>query len=482
MTATTRPRGVARAGTVIAVVLVAVAAAAPAGEAATARSRLYLMADDDHNQYWSVSADDPELGVTAARWVCPNRAQQPSRRCASSTNWGWYTTFSPGSVLDEKVTWTPEDPVRFHLELDVGVPADAEPYSVHVGLQEGLTVTASAAATEVAPGVWEGELTERGSWSSARGSHVYVMIGGVRRIDTSIELGLGGRSWIDLPNPVPGRSVPDLLAASPTAPEPLRFSTPARTVWFNDANWEVVSFEGDLRSTQTYEIALERTAAIALGWVEVNDAPFVHHLVRERDADAARMTDTPLLRLLRNDAEVAVGAVQRNQHGRGSGSVAATSVQPGTLALEVSELGPTPSQGSAYTAHVLLVYGERTLSRMRWRYEPAITEPFIPARAAGGGTCINRSEPVPTTRAVTTFSLDLDWDSVGLPTARWTPAHDYPNGMSISCGERGNGDGIRMTVPMERVWLFSATPASDATFVAYRDAVFEMDVAYAYAP
>lgn len=447
-----------------------------------AYDRLYLAGADGEVLHWTVDPSDPELTVARARWDCPDRGVPGRRGCSTSASSRFYASFVAASVLHEPVEWSADDAPRFHLDLDVESPYPF-PYTVELAFQQGLSFTESQPAKEVAPGVWEGAFSGAGSWDPGSGNRIYLFIRGERprAEDLVVDLRLGGRSWIDLPVPVTGRSVPELIRRSPDTLAPKAYRTPARSFWFNDADWEVVSFSGDLTETRTFAHTLERPVAAVYGWIEANDAPFVHHAVRKREVDTRRLTDAAFVRLLRNDVEIAAGPAQNNQIGRGSNTLATVSLQPGDLALEVSQGRGTTTQDAPYQAYLLLLYGERTLQRMHWRFEPSIAEPFIPLRAVAG-TCVNRSEPVATPQAVSTFLVDLDWDTVGVPTAKWTIAHGYPNAIASSCGELSTGDRLRTTVPGERVWTFSPTPAPRSVFASYRDTVFEFDVRFSYAP
>lgn len=454
------------------VAVLAVAAGLPAA-ADAGGTRLYLTSNDGQYQYWTTDPADRDLGVATARYRCPGPPGE--RVCSAGAGSRFYTVFEPAALIDGPVTWSAADPVRFHFELTVDTP---EPYTVHAAFLDGLQFATSPAATEVSPGVWEGAITERGRWDpNKRGSLIYIFVRGPQQqVPINIDLKLAGHSWLELPDPVPARAVPELLRTSPDAAAPATYATPARTFWFNDDQWEVTTFDGSLSSPASFDITLPRTAETILAWVEAYDAPFTHHAARQGQVDAARLTDTPILRLKRNGAEIGAGYAQYNQRGRGNNALATTRVPAGTVTLEVSQYDGTPSQGQTYRAYVLALYGTRTLQRMRWSYEPAIAEPFIPARASAG-TCVNPTEPVPTTAAVTTFDVDIDWDTAGLPTAGYTVGYE-----PSYCGERGIGDTVRFTVPGERVWLFTATPSRAATFVGYRDTVFTMDVRYSYAP
>jgi hypothetical protein len=442
--------------------------------AAAPSTRLYLASNDGLYQYWTTDPGDGELGVTTARWRCgPGLATQ--RSCAGSSTSRFYTVFEPAALLDGPVQWTADNPVRFHFEMDV---ESAEPFTIHAAFLDGLQFATSAPAVQVSPGVWEGVITERGRWNpNARGSLIYLFVRGPQgSVPVDIDLALGGRSYIELPGAVPARAVPELTRTSPDAVQPLTYTTPARSFWFNDAQWEVTTFEGDLSAPRAFDVSLSRPAETVYAWVEAFEGPLVHHAARHGEVDVARFTDAPIISLKRNGAEIAAGPAQYNQRGRGSNALATTRVPAGTVTLDVKQYDNVPAQGQAYRAYVLAIYGDRTLQRMRWRYEPSIAEPFIPARA-GLGTCVNPSEPVPTTAAVTTFSVDVDWDTVGMPNAQYTVGYE-----PSYCGERGIGDRVRFTTTGARVWTFAATPSRSATFAGYRDTVFEMDVRYSYAP
>lgn len=438
--------------------------------------RLYLTRSDAGFLHWSPVSDDPELSTPSVEAVCPYVTTDDTQRCASAGT-GNQVVFTPAGILDQKVTWSSAAPLRVHLELDV---TSAQTPTVVVGMQDGFTLSWSNPLTQVQPGVWEGTITAGSrSWDPGRGNAIYLQF---RDVDAlSFELGLAGRSYVELAQPVPGRSVPDLLDASPT--EALTtYETPARTLWFADDAWTVHRFEGDLSAPRTFAFDLPKDAATIYAWVEAADGPFVHG-VTNGDVEPARMTDTPIMFLRRNGVDIATSKYQYNQRGRSSNTLAVNGVTAAPLQLEVRQYDGSPSLGQDYVAYVAVIHGDRTLKRIRYDFEIAATEPFTPVRANGVvGTCINGSEAIPTTSAVSTFEVDLDWDSPTAPLQRWTLNHTYPNGVAFNCSQAGAGDALRVTVPRTHIWDMSPTPAVNGHFASYRDTLFTFDITFDHFP
>jgi hypothetical protein len=287
--------------------------------------------------------------------------------------------------------------------------------------------------------------------------------------------------------------VPDLLRQSPDAAAPLRYDSPARHFTFNDANYTIGGpYSGDLTQTKRFDLDIPRDAAIVYAWVEAHEAPFTYAVLRGESPDARKVNDTPLLTLLHDDDQIATSTAEANQQrGRGMNALATTSVPEGTLSLEVKARGRYPAELSAleqvsppshpYKAYILAVHGDRTLQSMRWRFETAITEPFIPAAGPGTTTCVNPSEPIPTTKEATTFSVELDWDTTSINTTRYTLSWNLGSDFNV-CGQLGNGDRVRLVNPGEKVWPFAPTPAKDTVMAGWRDTIFEMAVRYSYTP
>lgn len=474
-----------RRGTIVTAILgalVSVSAAAPAGAGQGTHSRIYLLGADTDYLYWSVDPLDPELGLSPIVRTCqigqPQGIPGMSKPCLSGPAEGGIHSmfFLPATLFDQPLKWSAAEPLRFHLALHVNA---ALPYTVRLFLwkSEQPTSVISEPATEIAPDVWEGTLTTGSSLSSEEGGFFGI------RINTSsprvtMELQARGASWIDLPRPIAARPVPQLLAESTYAPGPSSFQTDQRAIRFNDDQWEAWSFQGDLSEARTFDVELERDAEFVLAWAEAYDTPFLHDVIRGRPPDDRKLTEAPAVSLIRDGEELALGA---NHFGwvRGMDSVALIDVSGGPLTLRVEqELGDATYP---YSAHVLAVYGARTVRTMRWRF--ALDAPGVESfRVGGAANCFVGTEPTPTTSEVTTMEAELSWDTVGVGAYRWTIPSDWPNGANFPCGEGGTGNRVRFTLPGAHIWAFSAVPASDAAFVSFQDTIFEMEVRYAYTP
>lgn len=473
------------------VVVLAVGLAGPGAATAAevpVHQRMYLLAAPTDYLYWGADPTDPELGETAVTRTCPNLPWGPgSKPCFSAgpipgTERLHQILFAPAMRFDTDVSWTAGAPLRFHLELDVESPL---PYTVHLTNRNGAVE--SPAATQVAPGVFEGVLVDGGPITPGG-----VDVFGVRIRTQNPRIGFtlhtAGRSWFDLPQPAPGRTVPQLIAAAPPATETTSYATPQRTLHFNDSRWSGHAFTGDLRQPRTFTAAVPRPATTVYAWMEAYDTPLVHDAVHGRTPDARKLTSVAELKLLLDGVEIGHGAnrgrVAGHATGRGVDTAVAMDVAAGTLSVAVDPL-PDAESDLAYTVHVLVIEGERTLQRMRWRFHTSEFEGAPPTGTYGAvATCPGTTELVPATAATRSFVVDLDWDAVSLPTARWTLSFGLPDVARYPCGELGTGDRVRFTYGngLPAVWSIGPTPSKDALFTSYRDTTFTFDVRFIHAP
>lgn len=439
--------------------------------------RIYLGAADSQHAYWTVDPDDPELSLARLVQDCGLAEHQnpaaPHKPCFSgfSGNTGEYaytTYFMPGSLFRESPAWEPSAPLRFHLEMDVDALAE---YEVSLVLQQGTSLWESSAATEVAPGVFEGELTAR-----PLPFNDSVNLFGVRVRTTSSrlvsDLALRGVSWLELPVPVAGRSVPGLMVEDAYRPAPTSFAAGTRGFTFNDARWDAWSFEGEFGDTATFDLSLPEQAETVVAWIDLFDSPFVHDVVRRGSADHRKLVEGGAVRLLRGGEEVARSAGPFI--GQGTGGLAALEVAGGDLTLEASRLGLTDDT-IPFTAHVVATYGDRTLRSMRWR-ELGQAMFRMPAVAS----CPGASEAVPVSDEVASWRVDMEADSesVGLPA--WTISYALPTVGDFPCGEDAGGDWVRFTIPGERVAYVGPAPAEHGAFASAADAAFDWEVRYTY--
>jgi len=465
------------------VVLVALGPVLPAG--ATHQSpppwpshqRIYLAAADTGATYWTVDPNDPELSLDRLVQRCGVveswRFTDPQKPCFSGgvgEDRIYSTFFSPGTLFADPPTWGPNAPLRFHLDLDVEALAEFE---VSVVLQQGGDLRESATATEVAPGIFEGEfLSPPRPWDAS------ASLFGIR-IKTSSErlitdLRLRGASWLELPQPVGAKAVPDLLAEDVHEPAPTSFVTDTRGFTFNDAEWESWSFEGELGETASFELEVPHAAEAVVAWVEMFDRSFVQDVVREGSVDQRKLTDGGAVRLLRGGEEVAHSAGP--YLGQGMGGLATLGLAPGPLTLEVSRLGLT-DESIEFTAHVVAVFGDRTLESMRWRQLGEYT-----FRAPVIASCPGPSEPIPVTEEVLSWKVDLDTDTEAPGLPAWTMSYDLPGVGAFPCGEESGSDWIRFTTPGEEVWYVGPTPAKHGLYASAFDTAFDWEVRYTYTP
>ena len=442
--------------------------------------RAYLLADSGDFLWWSFDPLEHDANLRLVERFCPHNTwgYPQAKPCLTGTSVGgagaatqshllW---FSPVSRIADTASWSATSPLRFRFALEVETPAPA--YTVHLAMiQAGSGLRQSPAATQVAPGVYEGTL----AGGSPLGPGAWVQLAVEVRFPhpsttATLRLRTDGTSYVEFPEAVGGYSLSDLRDLSPDAASPDSFSTETKRFWFNDDNWEVRSFQGDLDQTRSFPHTLDRTAAAVFGWVEADVTdPFVYHAVREGEADPDTTTSRPRVALVNADGEIDHGSASSD----GSDSVAAIAVPPGQLDLQVTRVGD--ATGYTYRAYLLVVYGDRTLQGMRTRFNVATA-----ARVPSVATCPGTQEPIPVASLVRAFTVDIDWDSVN-PLTKWSPRYSTPIG-DAPCGEEGTGDRVTFVTPGERVFWLGATPSKTATFASFRDTIIEAHVRFWYEP
>jgi hypothetical protein len=442
--------------------------------------RIYLLGADTDYLYWSVDRFDPELGAASITRLCgnvepwgiPGRSKpclsgiqivngQPQRLHS--------VFFFPAALFAEKVTFSPSAPLKFHIEGTFDTAG--VPYTVHLVVQTTGQIE-SMPATEVSPGVWEGSVTT-GAVNANDVPLLYVRIRTLAAAAT-INLRLGGHTYLELPRPYAARSVPDLLREDTYAPEPTTFTSPTRSFTFNDTNWAVRSFTGETGPKRTFEFAIDQKSEILLAWVELYDTPFVHDVRRGRPPDRRKLQQGASLALFRDGEKLEFSGYGEGLAGYGTEALAVVDLKAGPLTLEVDSADESEGQRMPFTAYVLEVRGARTLRMMRWAFMQ--TDSFrVPDVAA----CPAALEPLPITDQVRTVAVDLDWDTEAIGLPAWTIRFDLPSG-ALPCSEGGTGDRLRLTMPMDGVGWIGATPAYDSTNVSYADTRFELQLLFTY--
>jgi hypothetical protein len=472
------------AAAVLAVGLV-IALTGPASAAPTYQ-RLYFMGAETDYLYWSTDPADPELTTQTITRTCGAGTvwgiQGVSKPCLRGINPGgaytYNTYFLPASSFDQPVSWDAANPIRFHLELTVD---SLLPYTVHLTVQKGTGVFESPAATQVAPGVWEGTLTNGAPIDPNQANLMGIRVR-TQSERVTVSLKVRGASYIQLPQPVPARSVSDLHAQDTYQPSPSSFATAQRSFTFNDDAWSVRSFEGTIRdgSSSGFGFDLERDAEFVLAWVEAYDSPFTDDVLDGRSADVRKLTDSMTMELLSNGEVLETGGNPTGGQ-RGMDSLGVLDVPASQVELRVKSTPRT--QGYPFKAYVLTVHGARTLRSMRWAFtENGGIDALQGHRGPAAAVCPAAVEPVPVTGEVTTYSADLDWESHGVPPPRYTVRFDLPGVGSFPCSEAGTGDQVRFTIPGKRMGYVGATPAYDAMFYPPWDVVYRMEIRYTYTP
>lgn len=449
--------------------------AAPAS--AGAHRRLYLLGSSTEYVYWSVDAADPEMDQRTIVRTCgagaPWGVPEHSKPCLTGVGLdgrSFHTLFfMPASQLLESLSWTSSVPLRYHFELEV-LQAPGAVVSLVIQVDGGGLE--SAPASEVAPGVYEGTLTPGYSISPSD----TLMIG--VRVETAashavLRLKAHGASWIEAPTAVQARSVPELIADDTYQPAPTSYAGDQRELRFNDADWSAVSFSGVIGTTATFPLSIPRDAVSIVAWAEAYEDPFLREAKRLGDPDPRKGLDGVAVKLKRGSS--VLGTSGGPYYMQGSPSLAALDVPAGPLSLQVTGMDVT-GDPLPYRAHVVAIYGAKTLASMRWA-----TLVDYAGRAVITATCPWGLDQIPVTDNVSTFMVDLDWDGAAVGIDGWTLGYSIPRVGDAPCSEQGSGDQVRFTLPaLSRVWHIGPTPAYDRTFVSAFDTSFELEVRYTY--
>lgn len=440
-----------------------------------AHDRLYLLGSEDDFFYWSVDPEDPELGLRQDTRTCSAAFQKglPGHRTC-------LFHFLPGSLLAGPVVWGPQQPLRVHLELEVNTPGEP---SVTVRLERNAPLL-QAPAAEVSPGIWEATLPGSGTIDPASWSMFSVAVtSSVPHLTAS--LGLEGESYVELSEPATAAGVPQLMAEEQPPASTARFDTPMRSFRFNDDDWRVLSFEGDLSQMREFQATLDAPAPIVLAWVEAYDTGFTYDILRGRDPDARKLTETFETDVFLDGDRIAHG-FNSGVYGVGTDQAAVTDVPAGTLSLRVDPTAIWPTDVNhdyPYRAYILIVEGERTLARMRWPSMfggyPGIAVTQAPLAAVCPG---DPQQQIPVTDEVRTFDVDMHVDTFGGPTSQWTLAFRLPPSSFILCGNFSRGESMRFTFPHRGTHLVGAMLRDDTTHAEWHESVFQWDVRYTYSP
>lgn len=461
---------------VAALVIAPLAAPATAAGATEPTRRLYLLGAEGGRLYWSADPTDPELDERAVTRRCGTvqvaHQMATAVRCygagapgeSGSREW-----FAQGTVLGEPASWSPARPLRYHIEIDA---TTMDPLKVGLIVDSTPTFVESEPLLPKSPGVFEGTVTTPGTIDPAVATFL-----GLEYRSTSeslvFDLLLRGRSWIELPDPVPAHGVPQLIAADTYAPTPSAYESATRELWFNDGDWQAWSFTGDTAEPRHFDVDLDRPAAILLAWAEGFDRSFFEEVERGEQPDTRRLWGSLELHLSAGGApHVWSGG---GYGGQGTAAAAVVDAPAGPVEVAVEGYGGVTSE-LPYTVHVVAIHGQRTLDAMSW-ITFAGTHWRWPVLAA----CVPPNDPVPSTAAVRSFTVDLDATTASIGRPAWTLAYDIPEVGYFPCAEEGARDWMRFTLPRTHVWRFGPTGTRDAIFTSYADSTFHMTVRYTYA-
>lgn len=440
--------------------------AAPAPAALNAQRLFLLGASTDDSAWYGLDASDPELSADTIS--CSSGADYDGRGCPLEPNGSLYAWFLPRLVLRQQVIWDATSPLRFHVEVSA---QDAQVQEVRLLLDHGGAASTSPAATQIAPGVFEGTMRLGSPLDPALVAPFGVKVT-LTGIASSISIRAGGASWVDLPTPVSADGIPELIAGDTYRPEPATVAIGERTFTFNDGNHQTWTFDSTLVGTRAHAIVLPTTASAVIAWVESFSEPFVHDALNGGSPDERKLVQYPRLRLLS-------GATQLDARERG---VAAPSVPAGPLTIEVIRRNFHSSTGALvegvpYRLHVVAAFGERTLAAMRW---PLPQARWTTVRTPVVAECPYDTESIAQPARAPTFALGLSWTGPAADTQRWTFSFDLPGNGFYPCDEAYTGSTLRLSLPGPRLWAFSPTPAVGGTNAAVQDTRFEMTVRYTY--
>jgi hypothetical protein len=445
--------------------------------AAASAGRVYLLGSETNFLYWSTDDRDPNLQVPEISWQCGaavsgTPAWSP---CATQelgpADYVHALRFLPAAIV-QPPQWSPERPLRFTLDLAVDSRASA---TVHLGLLAGGAYVESAPATEVQPGLWQGQLDQLALMDPTLDNGFFVV---VRTSDPTpiLNLGMQGSSYVDFPAPLHGMSAHELRFHDklPPGKTPQTLTTGQRSFTFDDPDWQVHEFRGDLTVIRNFEVVVPRDGAFVLAWIEMFDSAMVEGASRG-NATPAQATETGRIKLFHNGQLVSAGS-NSAMSGRGADTTIMMNPTPGTLRAEVTPL--VGSRDRPYRLYVLTVFGNRSLRSMRWRVTPQT--PFGIGISAWTQTCGVPSEPIPVTEEVATLTVGFEGQSPNPAAQRWTPGFSLPGTGAFPCGEMGDGPSVDFTIPRERVMDVSAVPARSAPMASFRDTTLEMHVEYWY--
>lgn len=457
-------------------VVLPLAAPGPAGAATSAHERIYLLGSASNYLYWSVDPQDPELSEPIIARQCGvgstvsslTNTNHPCHVFQDGSEYRYSVAFLPATRLDAPVTWSASTPLRFHIALDMGPSQGA---AVVLGLDHGTGFFESEPATQVAPGVWEGTLAV-GSPMKGIDPSLFVVEVVSPSPTLAFEMTANGASWIDLPQPASARSVPALLAQSPSPSQPGSLDTESHSFLFNDGEWDVRSFSGDLSAERTFQFSLERDPRFVMVWVEAYLRPFLHDIYRARPPDARKATDSALVSLAQDGTVLGESGALLV----GSPQLTTNEAHAGDLTVQVSPNGTLWPQSHPYQVHALAVYGSRTIRS----YETRFNLDFVTERTPVAMSCPYNRLGVPLTSEVTTFKLHLGWDHASPQDSRWTWSFWLRGGSQYPCGEVGDGPDLRFTFPVQdEVWWVAPTPGN-SNFASVADTVFTMRVDFAH--
>ena len=461
------------AGLLLVAALVGMLSPAAASDAQQTYDKAYLLADTGDYLWWSVDPAEDGANLRLVERRCPELPWGPGTKpCLLGAAGPETRTFSlwfhQVARVDEVVGWDAASPLRFRFGLVVDPPVPNP--TVQLAFTNGGPLLTSAPATQVSPGVWEGTLADAGSLGPGKRGQFGVRVSYPGAGAPILKLRTDGSSWIEFPRPILARSLNELKSASPDAANPQSVQTGRKTFRFNDGDWELQSFTGDLAETRSYTVNLARPAAAVLGWIETGKDPLVQHVAGGGAADTTPSGPYGRTNLVKSGKVLGRGAGSDDM-----GDTATThNVGAGPLELLIETSGEAGSD--PYQAHVLVVYGQRTLQSYRTRF----SIPSLTGRVLVTATCPSAREAVPVTAAVSAFRIELDWDSV-LPNQRWVPRYTLPEG-DYPCAESGTGDAVTfVNIPFGEFW-FGATPSKDTVMASYRDTVIDAHVRFWYVP
>ena len=136
------------------------------------------------------------------------------------------------------------------------------------------------------------------------------------------------------------------------------------------------------------------------------------------------------------------------------------------------------AEAHPYTAHVVVIYGDRTLASYRRRFEV----PALLVRSPVAQSYQGPQQQIPSSPEVTTFKVSISSESPSPAPQEWSIGWDVPGLYAPEAGLSGTRSPLRVVAEGERISRVTPTPAYGSLMASAWDTVFEGEVRYSYTP